>query len=350
MPGRIISIDQKDIWSACLKSAAANYVPGPSFDQNYAALYVGENDNLEAFSFEDLGFSYFLPYVRRSVRSDLFPGDAISVIESPYGYAGIIASTEDHGFLSHAWEQFELRMMQANVIAAFLRFDPLLQTQRYFAGPPECLVSIRDVVTPTLSTNEEVLLGGCKGNVRNKINKARRCGVKVRVSETVEQAMSFVPLYQETMSRLLAKDFYQFGPTYFKKLFCRSDTTCLIAELEGKQIAGIIGVRYGDNAIVHLSATNEIARTNGASQLLRYELMLSMAQLGCKKFNFGGGKTDHKKDNLLAHKKGFSNETERFYIAKCMINPAKHLEVTENWLHSPYYDADRAKYFIPYAN
>ena len=350
MTGRIISIDQRDIWSACLKGAAAKYVPGPSFDQNYAALHVGDDDILEAFSFEELGFSYFLPYVRRSVRSDLLPGDAVSVIESPYGYAGIIASTDDRGFLRHAWEQFELRMKQANVIAAFLRFDPLLQTQRYFAGPPECLLSIRDVVTPTLSTKEEVLLGGCKGNVRNKINKARRCGVRVSVPETVEQAMSFVPLYQETMSRLLAKDFYQFGPKYFKKLFCRLDITCLIAELEGKQIAGIIGIRYGDNAIVHLSATNAIARTNGAAQLLRYELMLSLAQLGCKKLNFGGGKTDLKEDSLLAHKKGFSNETQRFHIARCAINPAKHLEVTENWFRSPHYDADRANYFIPYAN
>ena len=127
MTGRVISIDQNDIWSACRKSAAGNYVSGPSFDQNYAALYVGDDDILEAFSFEDLGFSYFLPYIRRSVRSDLLPGDAVSVIESPYGYAGIIASTDDHGFLSHAMEQFELRMKQANVVAAFLRFDPLLK-------------------------------------------------------------------------------------------------------------------------------------------------------------------------------------------------------------------------------
>ena len=52
MKDRVISRDQNDIWSACRKSAAGNYVSGPSFDQNYAALYVGDDDILEAFSAE----------------------------------------------------------------------------------------------------------------------------------------------------------------------------------------------------------------------------------------------------------------------------------------------------------
>jgi len=350
MTHRLISVDQADDWWSCLGRAAADCVPGPSFEPGYAALHANEGNRLEAFFFASGGHSYFVPYVRKPISSDLSHDEFLFAIESPYGYAGIIASTEDRSFLTHAWQEFTLRMKETGVVAALLRFDPLLQTHRYYAGHPDDLIAVRDVVTPHLSVDEDVLLAGCKSSVRNKINKARRAGVMVRASVSVEDSMAFVPLYEATMDRLSATDFYRFQPAYFEDLFRRKDVACLIAELDDAPIGGIVGVRYGNNAIVHLSATKDLARTNGTANLLRYMLMLSMAQSGCTRINFGGGKTDDEEDQLLSYKKGFSDETERYYLAKCQIDAAWHRELLHRWRLSGNFDEARVEFFLPYVD
>lgn len=350
MTHRLISGDQVDVWLSCLGKAAAQCIPGPSFYPWYAVLHSGKSDKLEAFSFEDAGHSYFIPYLRKSVIADLSKNVSLFAIESPYGYAGIIASTEDRFFLERAWNEFVRQMQEKNVVAAFLRFDPLLQTHKYFAGKSENLLSTREVVIADLSAEELVLRAGFTGGVKNKINKARRAGVEVHASKSLEESMAFVPLYKATMDRLSARDFYRFGSAYFADLFQRKDVVCLIAKLNDVSIGGIVGFRYGPNAIVHLSATIDVARTNGTANLLRYELMLLMALQGCTKINFGGGSSDEESDSLLTYKKGFSKKTERYFLAKCPLDSKWHHELLSRWQFSKNFDEARTKLFIPYVN
>ena len=100
----------------------------------------------------------------------------LSDIETVYGYSGPVATTTLPDFLAEAWRGFEGWCREQNVVCEFIRFSPILRSER-FAAPQTEVKLDRETVEIRLEGGEEALWQGYKSAQRNRVRKAIRRGL-----------------------------------------------------------------------------------------------------------------------------------------------------------------------------
>jgi len=166
----------------------------------------------------ELDAYYRRPYVEASALLDkgrpfllehdgaLFAGierDEPRDVVTPYGYGGPTAD----GF----WDAYEEWARERGVVTTFVRFHPLYGNQR---GAPIHVDELAPTVAWRLEPDRD-LLAGLHFKHRNKVTKAENAGATVRQHEGLGE---FVPLYEDTMRRVHADDFYFFERAYWERL------------------------------------------------------------------------------------------------------------------------------------
>jgi serine/alanine adding enzyme len=204
-------------------------------------------------------------------------------VVTPYGYGGPTAD----GF----WDAYEEWARERGAVTTFVRFHPLYGNQR---GAPIHV----DELAPTVAWRldpERDLLAGLHFKHRNKVTKAGKAGATVTQHEGLGE---FVPLYEDTMRRLDADDFYLFEPAYWERLgelpLVRFD-----AEIEGEVVASALCLATPPWLHYHLSATTDAGRSTGSSTLVLLEAARWGQANGYERFHLGGGLGG--KEDLLHH-------------------------------------------------
>lgn len=183
------------------------------YNDNYISLYLNDGDELFKFNYVE-GTSVFTnKTIKRPILKigDIKVEDGFFDLESAYGYGGFYSNSEDKDFLKRAMDEYEKKCKDEKIIAEFTRFHPFnsfaLKNQEFL----DFNFYDRDVVVKDLS---EDILASYNAKVRNAVKRATE---KVVFCESVN-IDKFIEIYNETMKKNEASDFYFFSKEYYKKL------------------------------------------------------------------------------------------------------------------------------------
>ena len=139
MRSTIVSATDREQWCAMMQRADAGDV---YFLPEYHRLYEFMGVDCLAFAASDGADHLFYPFLLRPVGliGMIDAPDGWNDIETVYGYSGPFATITSPAFLAEAWRGFEDWCREHNVVCEFLRFNPILRSERF--ASPEMGVSL----------------------------------------------------------------------------------------------------------------------------------------------------------------------------------------------------------------
>ncbi|MBS5675280.1 MAG: peptidoglycan bridge formation glycyltransferase FemA/FemB family protein [Clostridium sp.] len=164
--------------------------------------------------------------------------------------------------------------------------------------------------------NEQELMLTFKPDYRNRIRKAPKKGVEVKVMGT-EALDDFVRIMRETGER---DNFSTRPKSYFEQIMnCMGeDCRLYMAYYEGKAIAGTLAIKWGQNVMKYqYGASSNAHRNVYPNYALQWAMMQWGMECGCKVYDFGGISGDcQNPDNphygLWRFKHGFGGYMKEF--------------------------------------
>jgi hypothetical protein len=271
---------------------------------------VREVERAEWDALEGLDAYYRRPYVEAAALLDggrpfllehegaLFAGverENPRDVVTPYGYGGPVGG--DGSF----WPAYEAWCRERGVVSTFVRFHPLYANQR------DAQIHV-EPLAPTVAWRVEEgrdLLAGLHWKHRNKVRKAENAGATVTAAQGLD---GFVELYEDTMRRVNASDFYFFEPAYWETLEGLGEGLVRFdAEIDGEVVASALCLASPPWLHYHLSGTTDSGRSTGASTLVLLEAARWAQGEGYERFHLGGG-LGGKEDSLHHFKARFDPE------------------------------------------
>jgi lipid II:glycine glycyltransferase (peptidoglycan interpeptide bridge formation enzyme) len=163
---------------------------------------------------------------------------------------------------------------------------------------------------------------------RNTIRKCVKNGLFVKVTDDYS---SFTDIYNETMRKVNADDFYSFSSDYFETF--KNDIQSILMGVfkDNKMIASAIFMEYGEYFHYHLSGSRKDSLHLAPNNILLWEAIKYAKEHGYKKMHFGGGMSDSTDDSLFRFKSHFSKEYYDFYIGKRVHNKDIYNELISRW-------------------
>lgn len=311
------------------------------------------NEYLETFSTEKKDIYYFEEYVKLYENEDgkalcaiCSEGEHILLIpyirkkieqyydfETAYGYGGPIANTDDQEWIYHALEEMKELFKRENYICGFLRFHSLLENVKYCDKGIHTIFDRNTVAIKTDQSEEEIWLGQITSKNRNMIRKAEKNGLEYKAEYDFASIKEFVRLYNLTMSRLSAEDFYFFSEEYYRSFVEKFKGKGFLGTVrkDGELICAALFMYSGDYGHYHLEGSNHEYSGMAANNYLLWKTSIELGKLGVKEFHLGGGYNSEPDNSLLKFKKSFSNNLKDFYIGKWIFNEEKYCDLKRRW-------------------
>jgi lipid II:glycine glycyltransferase (peptidoglycan interpeptide bridge formation enzyme) len=149
-------------------------------------------------------------------------------------------------------------------------------------------VQFRNTMLVDLTAAEDDLLMAMKSKTRYNVRLAGRKGVVVRRGSAEDFEMLY-SMYAETAVR---DGFAIRGPEYYQAVWQTYDQsgllTPLIAEVEGKPVAGLMLFYFGDTAYYLHGMSRSEHRNLMPTYLLQWEAMLAAKERGCQTYDMWG--------------------------------------------------------------
>lgn len=239
---------------------------------------------------------------------------------TPYGYGGpLVKGERSDGDMRQFLKTLTQECRRRGIVSQFFRFDPLVKGQDAFFGLLEAK-SFKNTVYMDLKS-EEAIFKNMDPKNRNMVRKAKKHNVQV-FSDCGGHLGEFIQIYNETMKRNKAGDYYYFKPEYFTYLQeeFQNHVAYFYAAYEGKIISAAMFLYNGQFMHYHLSGTLWEYRQLASVNLLLYEAALWGSRRGIRKLHLGGGM--EKDDSLYGFKKQFNrNGALPYTIGRAVFDP-----------------------------
>jgi hypothetical protein len=347
------------LWESLVDSAA---VPDVYYRPGYLRAYqaIGHGTAL-AILFETRSVRAMFPLLLRPLSSLPFaPNEPGFDAASPYGYGGLLLLdnitdiTADQGIeLLDAlcdWCRYN------QVISAQVRLHPVLQQEEWFAGALGEGLQLHQA-GPTIGIDlhrwlaETASIATLDKGRRSDLNFARRHLSLTWTSEgraLAEDLHLFRELYELRMTEIGAGDYYHFPSEYYQSLAeglgHRLDVA--LAWLNKSPVGAALFMTDSVMAHYHLSATNDLGRTNKATTLIINAAAVRARSLGCDRLHLGGGA--HGEDKLFAFKRSFGGDMYRYSYLSMISDPRRYRKLVEGRVAAPNLPALRSNYFPEY--
>jgi lipid II:glycine glycyltransferase (peptidoglycan interpeptide bridge formation enzyme) len=182
--------------------------------------------------------------------------------------------------------------------------------------PSDEQIQFRNTVELSLEWTEEQLLAAMKQKTRYNIRLAERKGVVIRPGSPADFP-DIVAMYQETAARdgftVRPAAYYLDGWT---ALYEAGMAQPLVAEADGRPVAAVILVRFGDRVIYMYGASRNEARERMPNHLLQWEGIRWARAQGCRVYDFWGAPDEFTEEDRMwgvwRFKAGFNGEVVRF--------------------------------------
>ncbi len=286
-----------------------------------------EGGEAQLFVYEDKDNVALYPYIKHVV--DFRQGSSLFFdIETPYGYGGPVVKRHDSDF-EDAFENAFLKYCQdENIIAEFLRFHPLMENENIFRRGIEVLHNRKTVWIDLEKSLDEIWMQNISTQNRNTIKKCIKNGLKVEMSEDYDE---FLEIYNQTMKKVGADDFYFFDKKYYDSVSITPYYLLMRVRKDSETLAAAIFMEFGDYFHYHLSGSRREFLRLAPNNILLWEAVKYAKMRGCKKIHLGGGLSDIQEDSLFQFKKKFSSECKDFYIGKRVHNRDVYKLLIRKW-------------------
>ncbi len=304
------------------------------FEPEYAALYCFDpSTRAVLFTCREDDNVWVCVFLLRPIRG--FGDPSLDCrwfdIETPYGYGGPLANTDDPDFLAAAQAEFGRWCLSQKVVTEFVRSHPLMRNQRWL-DPQMDVVHDRD----TLSVDLEKMTGALSfsSKVRNMIRRAERSGVRIQRYSARDHFARFIELYLRTMSRVGSKQYYRFTDNYFRQLSYLVERRgwLLAADVAGQWVAAAVFIRGTAWLHYHLSASDPSNRVPGAANHILYTAATMASAVGLERLHLGGGRTSASDDSLFKFKQRMATDSHPFYTGTRIHNPDAYANLREQWM------------------
>lgn len=314
----------------------------PEYHTAYSARVAGAKALL--WHFENEGERLCYPFLIAPVGLETNYND----ISSIYGYSGPLSTTENREFLNRAWNTFDDWCHNNNVIAEFTRFSLFARTQN-FAHPDTLVEENRHCAISWLPETREAFLSALGKKTRNMIRKAEQSGLEGREIEPCHGIDEFRKLYEETMIRNAAPDFFIYDDLYYERLLSLPPGELRLFGVfdKNKMVAAAIALSYEEGALYHLGASLEEYSKSGAGNLGLFHMSIGLMSQGVKFITIGGGRTTSEDDPLLRFKKSNATNMDAYYIGRRIVNKRAYSEVVEKWenIHETKADLKKLQFY-----
>ena len=245
---------------------------------------------------------------------------------TPYGYGGVLPRGRD----TSAVPASELRQLRdwcvtAGVVSCLLRLHPLLggPGQLSNGGEPDLDIRAHGPTTAIdLARLRDGRLEGMSKGRKADLTIARR---ELEVSLGGEDALErFRGIYDDTMRRVGAGEFYLFPAEYYRALAdgLGDALGVALALLDGDPVGGALFLAGRRYAHYHLSGSTDAGRELKAGTLLVHAGAEWARERGCELLHLGGGTAGA--DSLFAFKKSFGGETDTYAFATLVADRERY--------------------------
>lgn len=296
--------------------------------EEYVKLYETQDSKAKCVVCRESENVLIMPFIRKEI-------DGYYDFETAYGYGGPIANTDDQEWIDSALQSMKRLFVDENYVCGFIRFHPLLNNALYCGNEIQVMFDRETVAIKTEESEKKIWANQIISKNRNMIRKAEKNELVYSAEYDFESLPEFVKLYNSTMERLEAEDFYFFDDNYYNQF---------VAKFRGKAFLGTVKkddklicaalFMYSENyGHYHLEGSNHEYSKLAANNLLLWKTALEFNKIGVKEFHLGGGYNSEPDNSLLKFKKSFSSNMRKFYIGKWIFNEKKYKQLKDAWAH-----------------
>lgn len=317
----IIDISESKLWDEIVQSFT-------DYDVYYLSGYV------KAFQIHGDGIPQLLYYNKNGLkaiyvymkRSTSIDGIYDSI--TPYGYGGVLFEGDtSKEMLCSFWSMYVDKMNELSIIDNFVRYHPVLANATLMKEISE-VIDLGKTIAIDL-TSPDVIWENIVSKNRNMIRKAEKNGIEIHHSHDYELFKDFMRIYNATMDKDNAVDYYYFKEEFYKSIHndLNEHYEMFYATYEGQIISMSIMLFANKQMHYHLSGSMAEYRNLAPSNLLLYKAAVWGYEQGYKTFHLGGG-VGSGEDNLYKFKAAFNRKSDyQFSIAKHIFNHNKYNEL-----------------------
>ena len=243
---------------------------------------------------------------------------------TPYGYGGWIIEGRGTEELFSSYSDW---LQKNEIISEFVRFHPMVKNHdasRAFYK----VIQLGEVVHMNLES-PELIWNNIISKNRNMIRKAIKNNVVIYNGRFPEIYEKFRTIYNGTMDKDDAEEYYYFGPAFYKSVLedLPQNAQVFWAEKDRQVIAASIMLATNGLMNYHLSGSLREFSSLAPTNLLLYEAALWGCENGYKTLYLGGG-VGSGEDSLFKFKRAFyKGNLNRFFIGKKIYNQRKYDEL-----------------------
>lgn len=313
------------------------------FGEEYVRLYETEAEKAVCCIVKDGDKTMLFPFLSREF---VFQDHILHDFETAYGYGGPIWNHADDDFKSAALQLMVEELKNQDYIAGFVRFHPLLDNYKLFDVGR--VIEDRKTVAIDLSLDEnDIWMQEIHTKNRNVIKKGEKSGLQFVVDNEFNYLDDFIRLYDATMDKLDAADFYYFKPSYYQEFVKSLPNSFLGVVLhEGRVVSSAIFMYEGGYGHYHLSGSDVNALKLSPNNYMLWQAALELKRRGVKRFHLGGGTTSSEEDSLFCFKSRFSKHTCQFCLGKLIFNQPLYEEICADWEQKNPEKAEQYRHFL----
>ena len=317
-----------DKWNQFLENFR-DYQNDVYYLEEYVKLYEFKDGKALCAVCEDNENILLLPFISKEI-------DGYYDFETAYGYGGPIANTTDENWINEAIEELKELFLRERYVCGFIRFHPLLNNTEICKNHFPVLFDRNTVAINTEEEPNDIWVKQITSKNRNMIRKAERNGLIYSAEYDFKSMSEFVKLYNATMERLKADEFYYFDDNYYRSFIENFKGRAFLGTIrkEDELICAAIFMYSNEYGHYHLEGSNHVFSSMAANNLLLWKTTEEFHKLGIKEFHLGGGYNSSPDNSLLKFKKSFSNNMKDFYIGKWIFNEEKYAELKKRWSDS----------------
>lgn len=321
---------QDETWEYCLKNTESEFYQTAKFLKLETDLIGGEA--LAWFGKIENEW-VLIPLIRRRIPDNITKSKEYYDYTSPYGYPGFICSEGiNTKKLTVLLKQFKTDGAKALGVSTFIRFNPILNTLFLKENEDICHVVHGRVVCISLNKKYDILKKAYSSNHRRDIKKLKKEGYYLEWNNW-DDLESFISIYNETMEREKADNYYFFKKEYYEKLrnLCGDENIdlILVKNNENEAVAG--GIFFKNNRTIqyHLGGTRNEFLRKAPSKMLFDGIIKKYSQV-LEEFNLGGG-VGNQSDSLFKFKSGFGKEFLKFSTLRIINDRQKYNNMCEKY-------------------
>lgn len=301
------------------------------YSKQYLELYADEKNVPQCAAAYEGDSVMLMPYMRGEING-------FYDFETAYGYGGPISNSDDDNWNHCAFRGIYDLLKSSNYLCGFTRFHPLLHNESLVEEESETrsiklLYDRKTIAIDTSGTCDDIWSTQINSKNRNMIRKAEKNELIFNAEYDYESYDEFIKLYDETMKRLNADEFYFFDRDYYYRLKENLKGQSFLGTIkkDGKLICAAIFMYSKAYGHYHLEGSDREYSGLGANNLLLWKAACEMNKLGIKEFHLGGGTSGAEDDSLYKFKKAFSPNEKSFYIGKEIFKPDEYERIAKVW-------------------